>query len=135
VYDGSFVSRAPDIVVELALDEGRGLSLVPTAWSDTERTSVRTLAGAELAGGRGRGMNGTHRPNGIFIASGFDDLQEPGSGGFCLVDIAPTILCAMGAPMQATTLDGAALAGPRREYSAAEEELVAARLRAMGYLE
>ncbi|MBY0395701.1 MAG: alkaline phosphatase family protein, partial [Thermoleophilia bacterium] len=75
VHAGPFVERAPDIVLELALDQGHGLSLVPTPWSLGGRDgegipSVRTLAPDEFAGGRGRGMNGTHRGQGIFIDCG-----------------------------------------------------------------
>ena len=135
VYDGPFVERAPDVVVELALDEGRGLSLVPTPWQQAGLSSVRTLAGDELAGGRGRGMNGTHRKHGIFIATGFDELAAASAEGFSLVDVAPTVLAAMGAPPLSGKVDGAALAGAARAYSEQEEELVAARLRAMGYLD
>ncbi len=38
VYVGPFVERAPDVVVELALDQGYGLSLVPTPWPDVPGT-------------------------------------------------------------------------------------------------
>lgn len=135
VYDGPFVSRAPDVVVELALDQGCGLSLVPTPWGEASRHSVCSLSGDELAGGRGRGMNGTHRPDGIFIAAGFEQPLDGHSGAFSLVDIAPTVLSAMGTLPLSQTTDGAVLAGVHRDYTSEEERLVAARLRAMGYLE
>ena len=80
-------------------------------------------------------MNGTHRPDGIFIAAGFEDLPDEQSGGFSLVDIAPTVLSAMGTEPLSQTTDGAVLTGAHREYTLEEERLVAARLRAMGYLE
>jgi SAM-dependent methyltransferase len=70
VYAGPFVERAPDVVVELALDAGHGLSLVPTPWRSGLLSSVRTLDDASLAGGRGRGLNGTHRPEGVLLAVG-----------------------------------------------------------------
>jgi predicted AlkP superfamily phosphohydrolase/phosphomutase len=134
-YEGPFTSRAPDVVVELALDEGRGLSLVPTPWSDGERTSVRRLSGEELAGGRGRGMNGTHRPDGIFIAAGFETETATADAKLALVDVAPTVLESMGAGPLSHEPDGRARGEGRREYTAEEERVVAARLRAMGYLE
>ena len=89
VYAGPYVARAPDIVVELALDAGYGLSLVPTPWEDGG-PSVRTLATNEFGGGRGRGMNGTHRPNGVLIASGGAErvLQPPAA---TLASIAPRL--------------------------------------------
>ncbi len=131
VYEGPFVERAPDVVVELALDEGYGLSLVPTPWSDPSVGAVRSLADDELAGGRGRGMNGVHRPLGVWIASG------PGNSGagevaeLALEDVAPTLLRAMGVPWDAREL---AQSEPV-PYTPEEEERVAQRLRALGYLE
>jgi predicted AlkP superfamily phosphohydrolase/phosphomutase len=128
VYTGPYVELAPDIVVELALDEGYGLSLVPTPWSEHKR-SVTELAQHELGGGRGRGMNGTHRQNGIWIAdaAAADWLgDEPR-----LSDVAPALLRALGA-------DGSEPENhaPEAEpYSEEEEERVAARLRALGYLD
>ena len=136
VYRGPFARRAPDVVVELALDAGYGLSLVPTPWSDPPSAgSIRTLEDDELAGGRGRGMNGTHRPHGVWIAVG---PGAPASTGDAprLVDSAPTLLETMGIPWRDDAEpDGRVLSPARRAYSAEEEELVASRLRALGYLE
>jgi predicted AlkP superfamily phosphohydrolase/phosphomutase len=147
VYRGPFVERAPDIVVELALDEGYGLSLVPTPWSlraDTapsaaeqgELAPVRRLGDEELAGGRGRGMNGTHRSEGIFIATGRDASLAlartlmPAR----LSEMAPTMARGLGldwAPKRTEGDEGRA----RRDYSDEEDAMVAARLRALGYIE
>jgi len=135
VYAGPFVRRAPDVVVELALEEGYGLSLVPTPWGAPETRAVRTLRGDELAGGRGRGMNGTHRPDGVLIASG--GATELGRFAerwpASLSRVAPALAHAMGLP----GAEGGAQepgADPR-PYAPEEERLVAARLRALGYLE
>ena len=140
VYQGPFADRAPDIVIELALDRGYGLSLVPTPWSDRNRVidPVRSLQTSELGGGRGRGMNGTHRRNGILVApQAANGLGLQQGQLLHLRDVAPMILAAMGLgesgegrprPDRAATLPG-------RDYSAEEEALVAARLRALGYLE
>jgi predicted AlkP superfamily phosphohydrolase/phosphomutase len=135
VYAGPCVERAPDVVVELALDAGYGLSLVPTPWDSAFTGSLRMLEAAELAGGRGRGMNGTHRPEGVLLAVGEGAAElhaaEPGPR---LEDVAPTLLGALGvAPDPA--LDGISLAGPPRAYGPEEEALVADRLRRLGYLE
>ena len=88
------------------------------------------LSGAELAGGRGRGMNGTHRPEGVWIEHGTGAPAFP-NGDAALADASAAILRAMGlAP-------GATLPGPAapRAYTAAEEAIVAERLRRLGYLE
>ena len=139
VYSGPFVSRAPDIVLELALDAGHGLSLVPTPWAEGGPQgegipSVRVLAASEYNGGRGRGMNGTHRGDGIFIACGSElgALEPPAR----LAAVAPWLARVMGL---AWASDSAAPeTSPAREalaYAEKEEAMVAERLRALGYLE
>jgi len=127
VYTGSCRVRAPDVVVELALDRGYALSLVPTPWAEPEIGSIRSLAGPELAGGRGRGMNGTHRPDGVWLSDAPDLALRAGG----LEDAAPLLLRALGLdPEPDPTCRGAP-----REYGAADQARVAARLRALGYLE
>ena len=145
VYSGPFVDRAPDIVIELALDRGYGLSLVPTPWQRGEACgqgtaraagasqAVQRLAGDALAGGRGRGMNGTHRPDGIFIASG---AAGEGVGNFSapetLSGVAPALARAMG--LRWSPGDGSD-EPERTPYSEEESKMVEARLRALGYLD
>lgn len=131
IYQGPHVGRAPDIVLELAAHGGYRLSLVPTPWSESAGPSLRRLADHELGGGKGRGMNGVHTPNGIWIQAGVDSHGALGPAS--IVDTAPTILGAMG--LACGDSDGAPLGAARRAYSAAEETLVAERLRRLGYLE
>ena len=131
VYSGPHVDRAPDIVVELASDAGYGLSLVPTPWTRGDDSSVTTLSDHELGGGRGRGMNGTHRQDGVWIAHGVGARAPRDAEHPRLSDAAPALLAALGLAWDAN--DAAA---PRPSpYSAEEEAQVAARLRALGYLE
>ena len=135
VYDGPCIERAPDIVIELALDAGYGLSLVPTPWSDPRAGSVRTLRDDELAGGRGRGMNGTHRPAGVWIATGAAVDWLDRSSAPSLDDVAPALARALDLPGPREDDDSDVDAIPRSVYTAEEEARVAARLRALGYLE
>jgi predicted AlkP superfamily phosphohydrolase/phosphomutase len=134
VYVGPCVTRAPDIVVELALDAGYGLSLVGTAWQAADTGSVRTLEPCEFGGGRGRGMNGTHRPDGVWLASGAGVEGLSSQPAPRLEDVAPTLLAALGVPWDGA-LDGSVLGGPPRAYDPEEEALVAKRMRQLGYLE
>jgi hypothetical protein len=127
VYSGTCRVRAPDIVVELALDGGYGLSLVPTPWTGENDGSIRTLTGAALAGGRGRGMNGTHRPDGLWISDDPDLALRDAS----LEDAAPRLLRALGLD-PGIDVDAP---GSVRDYDAMDQRRVAARLRALGYLE
>lgn len=140
VHRGPFVDRAPDIVVELALDDGHGLSLVPTPWSEGGRhgdgiPSVRVLEADDHGGGRGRGMNGTHRGDGIWIAeqrAGVTPAAPPAR----LSAVAPWLAEAMGLAWEgAATGHDAKATGPRKAYEPDEEDMVAERLRALGYLD
>jgi predicted AlkP superfamily phosphohydrolase/phosphomutase len=131
VYEGPYTARAPDVVVELAEDEGYGLSLVATPWREASGPSIRTLEDHELAGGRGRGLNGTHRPDGVWISHGGSTLLD-GAAAPGLWEAAPALLAALGVPAEEPD---AGPAGPRRDYTEEEDERIAARLRALGYLE
>ena len=130
LYDGPFVTRAPDVVFELGEERGYLHSLVATRWDRGDAGAVRTLDAGELAGGRGRGMNGTHRRNGVWLAT------DAAAGRPAAIEhVAAFVLRALGiedAPGDAT--GGGPSAAPL-PYSAEEEALVAARLRALGYLE
>jgi predicted AlkP superfamily phosphohydrolase/phosphomutase len=135
VYSGPCVGRAPDVVIELGLDAGYGLSLVPTPWSDPRTGSVRRLDEEELAGGRGRGMNGTHRPDGIWIATGAAAEWLDPAAAPSLRAVAPAVARALELPGEDEDGDSDVDASAHREYTPEEEARVAARLRALGYLE
>ncbi len=124
VYRGPFVDRAPDIVIELAQDAGYGLSLVQTPWASRPEP-LRELADDELAGGRGRGMNGVHRPDGLWI--GPADVSCPTD----IVGVAPAILHALGLDEGTAPTHEAA----PRAYTDEEAAIVQARLQKLGYLE
>ena len=122
-------------MIELALDRGYGLSLVPTPWKEGEGPAVRELGPDELGGGRGRGMNGTHRQNGIFIACAQLPTVQAALAPASLADVAPCLACAMGLDFAAGGEGPGSDRVERREYTEEEDAMVAARLRAMGYLE
>jgi predicted AlkP superfamily phosphohydrolase/phosphomutase len=142
VHRGPFADRAPDILVELALEDGHGLSLVPTPWSEGGRhgagiPSVRVLDADDHGGGRGRGMNGTHRANGIWIAERCEG-STPADPPARLSAVAPWLAYAMGLAWDDATAAGpeADANGPRPQaYGPDEEDMVAERLRALGYLD
>ncbi len=139
VHRGPFAERAPDIVVELALDGRHGLSLVPTPWSEggpegSGIPSVRLLDPSDHAGGRGRGMNGTHRNEGIWIAAGGNpDAMSPAPAR--LAQVAPWLARAMGLAWVRPNEGDAPRSVARIAYDDDEEAMVAERLRALGYLE
>ena len=70
-------------------------------------------------------MNGTHRPEGIFVSSDEDEIPS------ALTDVAPWLLDRMG-----IAWDSDSTPGPeRRHYTPEQDARVAERLRALGYLE
>lgn len=141
VHRGRFAERAPDIVVELASDDGHGLSLVPTPWSEGGPNgrgipSVRVLAPEEYGGGRGRGLNGTHRGDGIWIADAGPGTALRASPPARLSAVASWLAAAMGLAWEPSAAGGDPCArSESRAYDAEEEAMVAERLRALGYLE
>jgi predicted AlkP superfamily phosphohydrolase/phosphomutase len=131
VYEGPFLARAPDVVLELGHERGYLHSLVATRWDRSGARALRTLEDDELAGGRGRGMNGTHRRNGIWL-SAHAAAEKPAS----IAHVAAVVLRALG--IETDVAGDADIKGrpvALVPYSAEEEALVAARLRALGYLE
>lgn len=131
VYAGPLRERAPDVVVELGLDAGYGLSLVPTPWANGT-APIRRLEDDELGGGRGRGMNGTHRPDGVWLTSD-PDTAWPLPRPERLEQLAPAVLAALGVPWESELDRREAARG--RDYTDAEARAVEERLRALGYLE
>ena len=136
VYTGAHVDRAPDIILELALEDGYSHSFLRSRGGE----SFRRLRPDEYVGGKERGMAGNHRPTGVFMVS------EPiVSGAASISDIAPTVLAAMnvsGPPMEGTPLlgsyddsGGAMPAEERACYTHAQEAEIERRLRELGYFE
>jgi len=136
IYDGPHVEKAPDLIIEPAYTEG----YTPVFLRARGGPSLRDLAPEEFVGGKERGMNGTHRPTGVFMWS------QPVAADRCtLADVAPTVLAALNVPgpeMEGKNLTGkaqapgySAEANPIQPYAPAEEAALEQRLRELGYLE
>lgn len=144
---GDATERAPDLVVELALVDGYSPS---TLRSGTPGPSTRRLDPSEHGAGKGAGMNGAHRRDGVAVVAGAGVVAAGDLGGADIVDVMPTLLAAAGLEVP-LGLDGApwtrALAspprfapdrvdppsGPATPYDEAAEAEIAARLAALGY--
>jgi predicted AlkP superfamily phosphohydrolase/phosphomutase len=138
LFDGPHVERAPDILLELAQEEGYSHSCLRSP--ARESRAFRRIRPEEVLGGKERGMNGSHRSPGILL------LSEPVKAAQAhIADVAPTVLACLnqpGPPMEGRSLlgDSLPLAHPRSPaiespYNKKEEARVEARLRALGYLE
>ncbi|MBU0493741.1 MAG: alkaline phosphatase family protein [Chloroflexi bacterium] len=151
VYHGPFVGEAPDVVVEFALDAGYSYAVQGSG--GRPGPAVRVLAPHEYLGAKGPGMNGTHRPDGVLLLAGPQVRAGTVLHSANIVDAAPTALHLLGLPVpsymdgrvlvEALTVDRPVVdmemslpdAASPASYSPAEEAIVAARLRALGYLE
>ncbi|HJQ85779.1 MAG TPA: hypothetical protein VKA21_16950, partial [Candidatus Binatia bacterium] len=120
--------------------------------SDGAGPDVRRLAREEHGGGKGRGMSGAHRPDGLFVFAG---AGIPAAGGLPpaeIVDVLPTLLALAGLPVpggfDGRPIPGVLASAPAfssdvvedgppalRPYDARETGELAARLAALGYLE
>lgn len=147
LYDGPCVDIAPDLILEL--EEPGGYSYVCLPSQGTGGPVIERLSGAALAGGKLRGMSGSHRPDGVFILNG--PGVAPGElRGADITDLAPTILALCDGPGLVESdggvlpcVEGAAGA-PRSEpyvppieasYDPREEGCIRQRLEQLGYLE
>ena len=151
LYHGPAVESAPDIVLEPALDRGYSYTVLSSGGRPGE--PLRKLAPTERLGTKGGSMNGSHRPDGVFLLAGAGARPGVRLSGAQIVDVAPTLLHLLGAALPAD-LDGRVLAEAlaaggeaRRElaraartpapspYTAAEAAAVNRRLQSLGYRE
>jgi predicted AlkP superfamily phosphohydrolase/phosphomutase len=148
LYQGPYVHRAPDLVLELALVGGYTPSCLR---SDGPGPALRRLPPAEHGGGKGWGMNGSHRPDGVLVLAGPGVRPGPLAGAG-IVDVLPTLLALAGMPVP-DGLDGRPLRTALQDepvriagdpapppaapvpFDAAGNRDVAARLAGLGYLE
>ena len=136
LYEGPCAERAPDIVLEFALEEGYSHSCLRSRGG----ASFRRIEPHEHLGGKERGMNGNHRPTGVLFLS-----QPSVATDSSLLDVAPTIYATMdvaGPPMDGTSLLGEAreraeeaAAQQETAYTPEQEAAIEERLRNLGYFE
>ena len=153
LYTGPYVDKAPDILVEWNLKDG--YTYVPRlSKAGSGALPLRKLRGAERASTK----SGSHREFGIFALAGEGVREGTVVKGAEIIDVAPTILYLLGAPVP-EDVDGKVLEGaiaddflqahpvsrvqggeaaPERAeetYSGEEAEIIEERLRGLGYIE
>ncbi len=150
LYWGKEVFRAPDIILELSLESGYSYNVLPSRTAHGG-PPLRTLDRSELIGSKGKGMNGSHRRDGVWIAAGPSVPREEEPFERRIWDPAVTVLEHMNVEVP-TDMDGTGLE-PGDEHrpaarsvtrepgdsapaplSASEQEEIARRLRSLGYL-
>ena len=147
IYSGKMTHKSPELIVELNLREGYTYTLLPSIRAEDKQT-WRRFTQAEYQGGKGLGMNGSHRQFGVLILSG--EAIRSQSVEANMADIAPTLLYILGEPipsyMEGRVLD--VLQVPQsqlrveycpasksdRDNSTAEHDAIHKRLEQLGYL-
>jgi hypothetical protein len=162
LFHGPFVTRAPDLLLELELDAGYSYNLMPSTES---RAPFRKLEVREHLGRKGRSLAGSHRDRGLYVAAGPSVLPvgrlDPSIPAH-IADASATLLARLGVAPPAdasgrvlpilsvelppaarassvdvrTTSSTHAAASSHAEHDArAGERKVAERLRNLGYIE
>lgn len=145
VYFGPHVDRAPDFVLELALDGDASYNLMP---SNGPGSTFRRLTEDEWLGRKGRSLPGSHRAHGVYLAAG-PSVRACGEIDAHVSDAAVTTLARIGvAPPDAALGRVLSEVVPRSTRPAPLPDVAAtvdgavhdlarteARLRALGYVD
>lgn len=150
LYHGPATSAAPDVILELRAVDGYSPACLR---SDGPGPALRELSLAEYGAGRGAGMSGAHRRDGVLMLAGGGVAPVGDLGCMAITDVLPTLLALAGLPAP-TGLDGAVARMALEEEPPAVDPAVVefemedrppdassataeirARLEALGYLE
>jgi predicted AlkP superfamily phosphohydrolase/phosphomutase len=151
LYDGPFTDRAPDLLLELELDRGYSYNLMPSATAPRGAGVFRELEPHEYLGRKGRSLPGSHRPYGFYAAAG-PRVRAAGRIEAAIADAGATLLARMdvatprnGSGRALPILGGDAAPRPQQPLPVVpvardpephdDDARVAARLRALGYIE
>ncbi len=154
LFEGPHLDRAPDLLLDLHLDDGYSYNLMPTPAPPEGRGAARPetfrrLAAHEKIGKKGRSLPGSHRAHG-FMAMAGPKLGSAGRIDAHIADLSATLLHRLGLTVPPTflgrvlweTLDTDAGAtnplpapDPTRAAETSDESIVVSRLRALGYVE
>lgn len=148
LFEGHHVHRSPELILELNLENGYTYTLLPSIRVE-KGTTWRTLESSEWQGGKGLGMNGSHRQYGVLLLTG--NNIHPIQTDAEMADIAPTLLAALGEQIP-SYMEGSVLSEvfektieyTRVQYepnhreeqmiSGAENNAIRSRLEKLGYL-
>jgi predicted AlkP superfamily phosphohydrolase/phosphomutase len=148
LFEGPYLDRAPDLVVDLTLDRGYSYNLMPSSSGPEGGALFRRLAEGELLGRKGRSLPGSHRLHGLYVASG-PRVEATGEIASHIADATATLLARMDVAVppemigrvrwdmlrsvgRFQPLPTAQVRSPER---APDRSRVEARLRALGYVD
>jgi predicted AlkP superfamily phosphohydrolase/phosphomutase len=97
LYHGPHVDLAPDLVLEMNLDNGYTYTCLSSR-GRRGHEPVRPLRKGKSAGAKGQSMNGSHRRRGILLFANGRGAGRKQLGTVSIMDMAPTILRFFGLP-------------------------------------
>lgn len=102
LYEGPWVGRAPDLVLELELPGGYSYNLMPSAGAPAGAGPWRRLGPEEHLGRKGRSLPGSHRSHGVLAMAGPSvralDGPRADALGARMADVTATLLARLDAP-------------------------------------
>ena len=159
LFEGPYLDRAPDLLLDLHLDDGYSYNLMPSSPPPRQsrstrpqrtRSPFRKLADHEKLGKKGRSLPGSHRSHGFMALAG-PSVQPVGQLDAHIADLTATLLSRLSLSVppsfkgrvlwETLSDDRGASAQPLPEASSVasrhtqNEGLVESRLRALGYIE
>jgi predicted AlkP superfamily phosphohydrolase/phosphomutase len=148
LFHGACLERAPDLLLELALDAGYSYNLMPSA-AASSCGPFRRLQAHEFLGRKGRSLPGSHRDRGLYVACG-PSVRPLGQVDAAMADVSATLLARMQV-QSPSDLDGVCLQNALYSTQPAEQPAlpqappatsashdtarVEERLRRLGYIE
>jgi len=154
LFEGPHLDRAPDLLLDLHLDDDYSYNLMPSggaaASTKSSGSAWRKLSDHEKLGKKGRSLPGSHRSHGFMALAG-PKVRQIGRLDARIADLSATLLCRLGVAVP-PTFQGRVLwealhddrNGPTWPLPEARvttvperrnEGLVESRLRALGYIE
>lgn len=148
LFEGPYLERAPDLLLDLHLDGEYSYNLMPTATAPPGNDAWRTLTDQEKLGKKGRSLPGSHRSHGFMAIAG-PRVRAVGRIDSHIADMTATLLARLDVSVP-SSFHGRILwealetsdnptplpKGIRQRSSARRNEAaLEARLRALGYVE
>jgi predicted AlkP superfamily phosphohydrolase/phosphomutase len=153
LFEGPHLDRAPDLLLDLHLDDGYSYNLMPSSPPPRQSRSTgpfRKLADTEKLGKKGRSLPGSHRSHGFMALAG-PSVRTAGQLDAQIADLTATLLPRLGLSVPPSfkgrvlwealrddrnaSAEALPEAGPVTSRATRNEGLVESRLRALGYIE
>jgi predicted AlkP superfamily phosphohydrolase/phosphomutase len=159
LFDGPHLDRAPDLLLDLHLDDGYSYNLMPSSPPPRQSRATgpqptsnlfRKLTDTEKLGKKGRSLPGSHRPHGFMTLAG-PSVQPAGLLDAHIADLTATLLSRLGLSVppsfkgrvlwealrddRGASAQALPEAGSVASRATRNEGLVESRLRALGYIE